>query len=127
MKIGWFAAFAAVSLAACAPASAQDAEAGKRVFNRCRACHDIEQPRNKVGPHLVGVIGRKAGSLPDYKYSSAMMAAGEGGMVWDDANITKYLTDVKGTIPGGKMAFAGLKKPEEIANLIAYMKSLPAQ
>lgn len=107
-------------------AVAQDADAGKKVFARCRACHDVEQAKNKVGPHLVGIVGRTAGSLPDYAYSEPMKAAGAGGLVWDDENIAKYMTDVKGMIPGNKMAFAGLKKPEDIANLIAYLKTFPA-
>lgn len=108
-------------------ASAQDAEAGKKVFNKCRACHSIEDAKNKVGPHLVGIVGRTAGTLPDFSYSNAMKAAGAGGLVWDEAKIGEYMTDPKGMIPGNKMAFAGLKKPEEIANLIAYLKTFPAQ
>lgn len=108
-------------------AMAQDAEAGKKVFNRCKACHDVETGKNKVGPHLDGIIGRTAGSLPDFAYSDAMKEAGAKGIVWDEANITAYMTDVKGFIPNNKMAFAGLKKPEDIANLIAYLKSFPAK
>lgn len=108
-------------------AMAQDAEAGKKVFNRCKACHDVETGKNKVGPHLDGVMGRKAGSVPDYAYSNAMKEAGEKGIVWDDANLTAYMTNPKGFVPGNKMAFAGLKKPEDIANLIAYLKTFPAK
>lgn len=114
-------------LAAAVPCAAQDAEAGKKVFNRCKACHEAEQPKNKVGPHLVGIIGRTAGSLAGYTYSDAMIAAGAGGLVWDEAKIADYMTDPKGMIPGNKMAFAGLKKPEDIANLIAYLKLFPAK
>lgn len=118
---------AAIAILVPAAAQAQDAEAGKKIFNRCKACHDIETGKNKVGPHLDGIIGRKAGSLPDFAYSDAMKAAGEKGVVWDDANITAYMTDVKGFVPDNKMAFAGLKKPEDIANLIAYLKTFPAK
>lgn len=114
-------------LAAAAPAVAQDAEAGKKVFNRCKACHDVEQAKNKVGPHLVGIVGRKAASVANYAYSDPTKAKGAEGLVWDEANITAYMTDPKGFIPGNKMAFAGLKKPEDIANLIAYLKTFPAQ
>jgi cytochrome c len=114
-------------LAAAMPAVAQDAEAGKKIFNRCKACHDVEQAKNKVGPHLVGIVGRKAASLADFAYSDPMKKKGAEGLVWDDANITAYMTDPKGFIPGNKMAFAGLKKPEDIANLIAYLKTFPAQ
>jgi cytochrome c len=116
-----------VVLAAVVPATAQDAEAGKKVFNRCKACHDVDQPKNKVGPHLIGIVGRKAASLPDFAYSDPMKAAGAGGLVWDEAKITQYMTDPKGMVPGNKMAFAGLKKPEDVANLIAYLKTFPAQ
>lgn len=108
-------------------AFAQDAGAGAKVFNRCKACHAIEEPKNKVGPHLDGIIGRKAGSLPDFSYSTAMKAKGDEGLVWDEANISAYLIDPKGFIPKNKMVFAGLKKPEDIANLIAYLKTFPAQ
>lgn len=110
-----------------APALAQDAEAGKKVFNRCKACHAIEEAKNKVGPHLVGIVGRTAGTLPDFAYSEPMKAAGAAGLVWDDAKIAEYMTNPKGMIPGNKMAFAGLKKSEDIANLIAYLKAFPAK
>ncbi|MIL09482.1 cytochrome c family protein [Salmonella enterica subsp. enterica] len=126
MKLAIWTSFAVLAALA-APAQAQDAEAGKKVFNRCKACHDIEQPKNKIGPHLDGVIGRKAGSLPDFAYSDAMKKAGEDGLVWDDAKIAEYMTNPKGSIPGNKMAFAGLKKPEDVANLIAYLKTFPAK
>lgn len=104
-----------------------DAAAGKTVFNKCKACHEADTDKNKIGPSLHGVVGRKAGSLESFlaKYSDAMKAAGEGGLVWDDANIGEYLKDPKGKIPGNKMAFAGLKKDDEIANVIAYLKADP--
>jgi cytochrome c len=102
-----------------------DAEAGKRVFNRCMACHDGKREVNKVGPHLVGVVGRKAGGLESFvgKYSDAMTAAGAGGLVWDEANLASYIKDPKGFIPGNRMAFAGIKDDEDIANLIAWPKA----
>lgn len=125
MKMMLF-ALGALTMAA-APASAQDADAGKKVFNRCKACHDIEQPKNKVGPHLDGIVGRKAAGLPDFAYSAPMKAKGAEGLVWDETNIAAYVTDPKGFIPGNKMAFAGLKKPEEVTNLIAYLKTFPAK
>lgn len=118
---------AAALLGVAGQASAQDAEAGKKVFNRCKACHTVDAPTNKVGPHLDGIIGRKAASLPDFSYSDAMKAKGAGGLVWDEASLTSYLTDPKGFIPGNKMAFAGLKKPEDVANLVAYLKTATAK
>ena len=111
-----------------APALADgDAEAGKRIFNRCMACHEGTRDVNKVGPHLVGVVGRKAGGLESFlgKYSEAMTAAGAGGLVWDETNLAAYIKDPKGFIPGNRMAFAGLKADADIANLIAWLKADP--
>lgn len=107
----------AALLAAPFAASAQEVPAA---FNQCKACHKVEAGKNGVGPSLAGVFGRKAGSEPTFKYSDAMKAAG----AWDEAALTKYLTDPKGTIPGNKMAFAGLKKPEDVAAVVAYLKTL---
>lgn len=110
------------------PAQAQgDAVAGKKVFNKCTACHDAKADKSKVGPSLLGVVGRKAGTLESFagKYSDNMVEAGAGGMVWDDANLAAYLKDPKAVIPKGKMAFPGLKDDADIANVIAYLKADP--
>jgi cytochrome c len=104
---------------------AQDAAAGEKVFAKCKACHVADKDQNKVGPSLKGVIGRTAGTHPNFKYSPAMVEAGKGGLVWDDAKLTEYLRDPKGMIKGGKMAFPGLKKDDELANVIAYLKQYP--
>lgn len=103
-------------------ALAQDATAGEKVFNKCKACHDATQDKNKVGPSLHGVIGRTAGTHEGYKYSSAMIEAGKSGVVWDEPTLTKYLHNPKAMIKGTKMAFPGLKSDEDIANVIAYLK-----
>ncbi|MDQ2632493.1 MAG: cytochrome c family protein [Pseudomonadota bacterium] len=103
-------------------AAAQDAAAGEKVFAKCKACHVADEDKNKIGPSLMGVIGKTAGTHEGYKYSKAMIEAGEGGLVWDDENLSAYLRDPKGLVKGTKMAFAGLKKDEEIANVIAYLK-----
>lgn len=105
---------------AAAPAAAQgDPAAGEKVFARCKACHVVDKEQNRVGPHLVGIVGRPAGSVEGFKYSDAMKSSGK---TWDEATIAAYLKDPKGYIPGNKMAFAGLKKDDEIANVIAYLK-----
>ena len=111
------AVFAALSVPAMADG---DAAAGKKVFNKCKACHDVAG-KNKVGPHLDGVIGRAAGSVEDFqdKYSDAMKSSGK---TWDEATLAEYLKDPKGFIPGNKMAFSGLKKDEDVANIIAFLK-----
>ncbi|MHC1548759.1 c-type cytochrome [Phyllobacterium sp. K27] len=106
------------------PAQALDATAGATVFKKCTACHTVEEGKNKVGPSLHNIVGRKAGTVEGYQYSSAMKDAGAAGMVWDEATIEAYLVDPKGKVKGTKMAFAGLKKPEDIKNLFAYLQTV---
>ena len=87
-----------------------DAAAGEKVFNSvCKACHDVAG-KNKIGPHLDGVVGRPAGSVEGFKYSDAMKSA---GITWDDAELSKYLANPKEAIPKNRMAFAGLKKEDD--------------
>ena len=95
-----------------------DAAAGKKVYNKCKACHVVDKPQNRVGPSLQGVFGRPAGTVPGFKYSDGMA---NSGIVWDEDTIAAYMVDPKDYIPGNKMAFAGLKKEEDVANLIAYL------
>lgn len=106
-------------------AAAQDVTAGATVFKKCMACHAADGTTNKVGPHLGGLIGRTAGTVEGFNYSKAMKDAGAGGFVWNEESLSKYLVEPKAVVPGTKMAFAGLKKPEDIQNVIAYLKSLP--
>ena len=101
---------------------AGDAAAGQKVFNKCRACHVADKETNRVGPHLVGIIGRKAASVDGFKYSDGMKGAGEKGLVWTEENFTKYMKDPRDFVPGNRMAFVGLKKDEEIQDLIAFLK-----
>ena len=102
------------------PAQAGDVEAGAKVFKKCKACHYVDREKNKTGPHLVNIIGRQAGSLDGYKYSKAMKGS---GLVWDEATLTEYLRAPKKYLKGTKMAFAGLRKDADIANVIAYLKA----
>ncbi len=128
MKTSAFlAAFVAVAALASPALADGDAVKGIDVFKKCMACHDAVEAKDKVGPNLVGVVGRTAGTLESFaaKYSQAMKDAGAAGLVWDEANIAEYLKDPKAKIPGNKMAFAGLKKDDEIANVIAYLKADP--
>lgn len=99
-----------------------DAKAGALVFKKCSACHTATEAKNKVGPSLMGVVGRKVASLDGFKYSEAMKAFGADGKVWDETHLSAYLADPKGAIAKNKMAFPGLKKPEDIQNVIAYLK-----
>jgi cytochrome c len=106
-----------------APASAQDAAAGQRVFNQCRACHTIDEGgRNGVGPNLHGVVGRKAASIEGFRYSPNMRELAEGGLTWTEENLDKYLTNPKSMVPRGSMAFAGIRNDQQRKDLIAYLK-----
>jgi len=102
-------------------ASAQgDAAAGEKAFNKCKACHTVEQGgANRVGPNLHGVVGRKAGAVDAFSYSKPVK---EGDVTWTEESLDKYLTDPKGFIPGNKMAFPGIKNEAERQNIIAYLK-----
>ncbi len=106
----------AALLAAPFAASAQEAP---KAFNQCKACHIIG--KNGVGPNLVGVFGRKAGTAEGYKFSENHV---KSGLTWDEATLTKYLADPKGTIPGNKMVFPGIKNPEDLTAVVAYLKTL---
>jgi cytochrome c len=99
--------------------AAGDAEAGKVLFTKkCGLCHSVEQGKNKIGPSLYGVVGRKAGSLDGYTYSEAMKNAKR---TWDDATLDDYLTNPRQKIPGVKMIFAGLPEESDRQNVIAYL------
>ena len=102
-----------------ASVEAADLNKGKKVFNKCKACHALEAGKKKVGPSLHGVFGRTAGSVDGFKYSKAMA---DSGIVWDETTIAEYLRQPRKYIPGNKMAFAGLKKQADIDNLMAYLK-----
>ena len=92
---------------------------GEKIFKKCAACHSINKGgANKIGPALWGIIGRKAGSYPDYKYSKAMIAHGKP---WTFEEMDGFLTKPKDWIKGTKMSFAGLKKAKERASVILYM------
>jgi len=116
-------------LAASSPAAlaAGDVEKGKAVFKRCQVCHVHDTKTNKVGPHLGDVVGRKAGSVEGFHYSDAMKKKGEEGLTWTEENIATYLKDPKAFVPGNKMVFVGLKKDDEIADVIAFLKTPPEQ
>ena len=92
---------------------------GKKVFKQCAACHSISKGGgNKIGPALYGVMGRKVGSISEYKYSKAMAAFGKN---WDFESINSFLIKPKDYIKGTKMAYAGLKKEEDRASIILYL------
>jgi len=100
------------------PGAAADIAAGQALFNRCKICHSLEAGKNMVGPSLHGLFGRKAGTSDGFTFSEAMK---ESGILWDDDTLTKYLHDPKQVVPGGKMAFPGIKDDQQIADLLAYL------
>ena len=101
-------------------AMAGDAALGEKVFKKCKACHVVDKEKHKTGPHLVNVIGRTAGTAEGYKkYSKAMK---NSGIVWNDETLDGYLEKPKKYLKGTRMAFAGLRKEKDRANVIAYLK-----
>ena len=118
LKVYILAAFALAGTGGAA--GAQDAALGEKVFLKCRACHQTgEGAKNAVGPVLNGVVGRKAGTYPDYAYSDANK---NSGITWDEATLKEYLKNPRAKVPGTKMIFPGLPKDEDIDNVIAYLK-----
>lgn len=97
-----------------------DAAKGKKVFAKCKACHALAEGKNKIGPSLYGVFGRKAGTAPGFKRFSP--AIKKSGVVWDAETLDKYLAKPKDFIKGGRMPFPGLKKKADRDNLIAYLE-----
>ena len=96
-----------------------DLASGKKLFARCSSCHNIANSKNKIGPTLKN-IWRKAGSVPDYKYSKALSAYGK---TWDVSELNGFLLNPKKWIPNNKMGFSGLKKPEDRAAIILYLNT----
>ena len=99
-------------------AAAADPDKGKAVFEQCAACHSLDGTGDYDGPSLKGIIGRKAGSLEDYRYSAAMKRS---DVTWDAATLDKYVADPQAFIPGNRMAFAGIGDQAQRADLIAYI------
>ena len=101
--------------------AAADVEAGKAKFKLCAICHTAEAGKNKVGPSLFAIVGRKSASLESYNYSDAMK---NFNRTWTPATLDVYLTDPHAVVPGTKMIFPGIKDKTERANLIAYLETL---
>lgn len=97
-----------------------DAVAGKSVFKKCQACHTIDGA-NRVGPTLAGVVGRPIASAEGFKYSAAMTEFADSGKIWDAELLAQFLNAPKATVKGTSMAFSGVKKPDDLSNLIAYL------
>jgi len=102
-------------------AAAGDVDAGKTDFKKCALCHTTEAGKNKVGPSLFGVIGRKSASLENYNYSEAMKKFDH---TWDPQTLDTYLADPRVVVPGTKMIFPGIKDEKERQDVIAYLETL---
>ncbi len=108
------------AMLAAGSAHAEDLAAGATSFKKCAPCHDVgPTAKNKVGPVLNGLDGRKSGSVAGYSYSDANKGS---GITWNEANFLEYIKDPKAKVPGTKMAFAGIKNEDEAKNLWAYLK-----
>ena len=122
MKYGLSVVLALFGIAVCAQAGG-DAAAGQKVYlSRCQSCHSVQKGGpNKLGPLLFGIMGKKAGTLPGYAYSRPLKTA---NIVWTDDAVRGWLKQPNRTLPGTRMAFAGLSNPKQIEDLIAYLHSL---
>lgn len=107
--------------AAAGAAAAADIDAGKTIFKKCALCHTNELGKNKIGPSLFGIVGRKSASLDSYNYSDAMKNFKH---TWDPQTLDTYLTDPHAMVPGTKMIFPGITDNTERADLIAYLETL---
>jgi cytochrome c len=123
MKV--FLVTAATVVASVGAAAAQDLAAGENSFKKCLPCHSVgADAKNKVGPVLNGLDGRKSGTVEGYNYTEANK---NSGIIWDEKTFAEYITDPRAKIPGTKMVFAGIKSENERASLWAYLKQFDAK
>ena len=118
---------AALMAAAMAPGTtrAQDAAAGQRVYNQCRACHTADQGgRSTVGPNLWGIVDRRAASVQGFRYSANMRELAEGGLTWTDDRLRAYIGNPKSVVPRGSMSYVGLRNETQLNDLMAYLNTL---
>lgn len=104
------------------PAAAQDVANGEHVFRKCVACHALADGVNRIGPNLHGIVGRPVAAAERYAYSAALREVGIDGGVWDEERLAAYLENPRVAVPGTKMVFAGLKSPDDVADIIAFLK-----
>lgn len=110
------------AVASASVAHAADAKNGAAMFGRCAACHtNTKGGANGLGPNLFGIVGRKVGSVAGFSYSAAMKGA---GFVWNNQKLDTYIANPAKTVPGNRMAFAGLQDAKQRGDLIAYLDTL---
>lgn len=118
MKISTLVTAGTAALAAVGSASADTAN-GQKVFRKCQACHSLEPGQNKVGPSLHGIMGQPAGQVEGFTSSDALANA---ELVWNDETMREWLRNPRAFVKGTKMAFPGLKKDDDIADVIEYIR-----
>jgi cytochrome c len=124
MKKLFLSASALLLVASSGAAIAQDVSAGEASFKKCMACHSIgEGAKNKIGPELNGLDGRKAGTVEGFSYSDANK---NSGITWSEAQFKEYIKDPKAKVPGTKMMFAGIKNEKEVNDVWAYISQFKA-
>ncbi|HEX4635679.1 MAG TPA: c-type cytochrome [Rhizomicrobium sp.] len=117
-----FVALAVLASSAVAAQAAGDPKAGAAVFKRCAVCHTSDKGGGDgLGPNLFGVAGRKAAARPGFAYSGPLQKA---GLIWNEANLTKWVASPARVVPGTKMAFAGITSKKQQADVVAYLQSL---
>ena len=105
-------------------ANAGDAEAGKKIFNKCKACHGVDEGgKNKLGPNLWNIVGAPIASKDGYKYSKGLVAYASEAGNWNKENLDAWLKKPKSVVRKTKMIFPGLKKDKDRANIIAYLEA----
>jgi cytochrome c len=125
MKKAFSCLVAVLGLALASPVFADgDAAKGEKVFKKCKACHAVgEKAKNKVGPALNGIVGAPAAQAEGFKYSKSIVELAEGGLVWDQETLSAFLVKPKDVVPKTKMSFAGLRKEDDVTNIIAYLQT----
>lgn len=109
-------------------AMSADVERGAELFKKqCSVCHVAQEAKNKVGPHLHGVVGRKTASVEGFRYSKAMQEFAADGKVWDAERLQQFLPRPRDVVKGTSMAFAGVKDESSVADIVEYLKTIPQQ
>ncbi|MGI9499911.1 MAG: c-type cytochrome [Geminicoccaceae bacterium] len=106
------------------PERVPDPAHGEALFKTCRECHAVVPGEVKIGPSLAGVVGRRPGSIPAFGYSQDMIDYGTSGVVWDTETLDRFLTRPRALIAGTKMVFQGFRKPDDRADLIAFLSTI---
>ena len=119
MKYAWLTLSVAL-LASALPTQAQDLERGRRVFEECVACHSLQPGEHVNGPSLAGLIGRRAATLEGFRFSSALR---KSNLVWDEDTLSRFVADPQAVVPGNRMPYSGLSGAEDLAALMAFLRS----